>query len=225
MCLAHGMRPALCVDPIRNDAREARERMRFADWLYARADQGARIFLQGDARPEEGGTPRAGPRSAAGGARRLPARAASRLQLAREGMARGIHVLQSSGITPVGFVPRGWQGSAEIRLAAREEGLTLLEDTRFLWRLADELPIAAPLVRWIGFARRGATGFAGHSGVGGHIRERATLLRVVLRPADAGDAATMALLSKVLDRWRRDDVVCGYDALTDGWPRAQRTAA
>ncbi len=52
LCIGLGVRPALLVVPKWHGAHPLERDARFMNWLFARADQGARIFLHGERHDE-----------------------------------------------------------------------------------------------------------------------------------------------------------------------------
>lgn len=214
LCSSYGVRPALLVVPRWHGAWHLEQHPRFTNWVYARADEGAKIFLHGD-RHDEVGTLRS-PRDWARAAGRT-AKEGEFLTLdyeqARERIARGMRTLNACGLVPLGFVPPAWLARDETRAAARDEGLAYSEDTRFVWRLSDATPIAAPAVRWSARTRVRAVVSARVSDVRWHLQRHARYLRLALHPTDLDHPATRASLVRAIERWLGvRDTVC-YSSL------------
>lgn len=226
LCFASGVRPALVVVPPWLGDWPSLQHGRFTNWLFACADQGARILLRGDGHAESAWTHSRGERHQLG---RRTGHHGEHLTLsyekAREGLARGIRSLHACGLTPTGFVPIDLRARVELRRAVRDQGLALTEDSRFIWRLADETPIAAPVVRWHAGATRVKPLASATPDERWPLRRRAAFTRLVLDPGDFGDASGRATLERTLRRWQAEGGVGTYGELVRMPSRASRVAA
>lgn len=214
MCFDFGVRPALLVVPNWHGAHPLDRDRRFADWLFARVDQGARVFLHGE-RHDEHDTIR----------RPLDAwRAVGRT--AREGeflsldyaaaslrIGRGLGVLARCGLSPIGFVPPAWLARAATREAARDAGLALAEDERYIYLLREGRALRSPAVRWSGRARWRARMSSLVADARWQVQRQHPLVRLALHPTDMDDPTTRASLERSLARWLASGVGDGYSTL------------
>ncbi|MEO7967136.1 MAG: DUF2334 domain-containing protein [Gemmatimonadaceae bacterium] len=202
LCFARGVRPALLVVPRWHGAWHLPQHPRFANWIYARADEGARMFLHGDRHDEVGslGVARDWQHAVRRPEREGEFRALS-YEMARERIARGSRMLQSCGLMPTGVVPPACLAREETRDAARDEGLSFSEDQRFVWRLADGTPISAPTVRWSGWTPVHALVSTRVSEARWRMQRTARFQRLALHPSDVANSATREALIRALGRW------------------------
>ncbi|HEV8578104.1 MAG TPA: polysaccharide deacetylase family protein [Thermoanaerobaculia bacterium] len=213
LCEARGVRPALLVVPNWHGEWPLDRYPRFVRWLHSRADQGAEIFVHGE-RHDEAGLSRRWRHALRAWGR--TAREAEFLTLdeprARERIERGVALLRSSGLDPVGFVAPAWLAGEETARAAAACGLALGEDIRsvHLYRRATRLP--SPVVRW-----------SARTAVRAHVSARVAafwlryrrhpLVRLALHPDDLAHARTQRSLTHWLDRWLAARPVWRYASL------------
>ncbi len=227
MCCARGVRPALFVVPNWHGEHPLERNPRFVDWLFARVDQGARVFLHGERHDEAGQERR----------RRDEWRALGRT--AREGefltldhaeaaarIGRGLEVMARCGLSPVGFVPPAWLASPSARDAARDAGLSLFEDERRIFWLREGRAAVAPAVRWSARSRWRADVSALVAEARWVTQRHAPLVRLALHPTDLDDALVRRSLERALDRWLAARSGDGYGALlAPGGIRGREAAA
>ena len=149
LCLGLGVRPALLVVPNWHGRHPIAGDRRFLDWVHARVEQGARVFLHGERHDEVGSARALGDHWRAMG---RTAREGEFLSLgyleARARIERGLAALAHGGLVPIGFIPPAWLARAATRDAARDAGLALTEDDAHLYLLQERVTMAAPAVRW-----------------------------------------------------------------------------
>lgn len=226
MCAEYGVKPALLVVPRWHGAWHLAQHPRFVNWVYARADEGARIFLHGDRHDEIGTTrSRSDWHRAVGRTDAEGEFLTLRYEEARERIARGIRTLSACGVVPLGFVPPAWLARAESRAAAHDEGLAYTEDSRFVWRLRDNIPIAAPAVRWSARTWIRAQISASVSDARWHMQRRARVMRLALHPTDLDRDVTRASLREALARWLGGREAACYSSLASYAPEERQGAA
>lgn len=214
LCFGLGVRPALVVVPDWHGAHPLDRNRRFVDWLFARADQGARILLHGE-RHDQGTASRGiaeewramGRPVRAGEFRTLDYTAAA----AR--ISRGITTLARCGLSPVGFVPPAWLSRPAARDAARDAGLRLAEDARRIYLLQEGISVPAPALRWNAPFREAPGEREMVAESRWRAPRRAPLSRLALHPTDLDDARTRGALERALTCWLAREVGDGYGAL------------
>lgn len=212
-CLGVGVRPALLVVPNWHGAHPIERDRRFLDWLLARVEQGARVFLHGERHDEVGNV-----RSIADTCRAVgrTAREGEFLSLeyaaARGRIERGLQVLAHCGLVPIGFIPPAWLARAATREAARDAGLAITEDERRVYLLQERRALVAPALRW----SRRSTWRAHASALVAEGRWRtqrgAPLVRLALHPTDVDHPVTRRSLDVALERWLQVQDADGYAA-------------
>jgi predicted deacetylase len=214
MCVTRGVRPALLVVPNWHGEHPLQCNTRFVDWLYARVDQGARIFLHGERHDE------------AGSVRRLSDEWRALGRTAREGeflslgdseasarIGRGLEVLARCGLSPIGFVPPAWLARSDAREAARDAGLALFEDERRIHWLREGRSERSAALRWSTRSRWRADLSALVAEARWVTERQAPLVRLALHPADVDDAVVRRSLDRALDRWLSVRSADGYGSL------------
>lgn len=226
LCLVRGVRPALLVVPSWHDAHPLERNARFVDWLFARVDQGARVFLHGERHDEVGAT-----RGVGDGWRALgrTAREGEFLTLgyaeASARIGRGLEVLARCGLSPIGFVPPAWLAREATRAAARDAGLALYEDARRIHWLREGRAVRAPAVRWSARARWRADVSALVAEARWVTQRGSPLVRLALHPTDIDDAVTRRSLERSLDQWLAAHGGDGYGGLLAPGPRPRDEVA
>lgn len=225
MCFDYGVRPALLVVPNWHGEHPLDDDRRFTDWLYARVDQGARVFLHGE-RHDEADMARTAVDAwrAAGRTAREGEFLALDYAAARVRIDRGLRMLARCGLSPIGFVPPAWLARAATRDAARDAGLALAEDERHIFLLREGVALRSPAVRWSARARWRARMSSLVADARWQVQRRYPLVRLALHPTDMDDPTTRASLERSLARWLSSGTGDGYSALATAAAR-QRVAA
>lgn len=214
LCIGLGVRPALLVVPNWHGAHPLEGDRRFVDWLFARADQGARIFLHGERHDEQ--------ESARGvmdewRALGRTAREGEFLTLdyaaARARIARGLGTLARCGLSPIGFVPPAWLARAATREAARDAGLALAEDERRVYLLQEGRSFSAPAVRWSARSSWRAMMSSLVADARWHAHRTSPLVRLALHPTDMDHPETRRSLERSMQRWLQFRHGDGYGSL------------
>ncbi len=203
-CRAAGFTPALFVVPNWHGRWPLADSQAFVDWIRARADEGAEVFLHGE-RHDEVGSPRT---------LRDELRAVGRtsnegefLTLDRYGartrIRRGLLYLWSLGLRPVGFVPPAWLAHNITHDVVRETGLTFSEDAGHVYihgeAGSDMLP--APAIRWSG--RTAVRAQLSRLAVAWHRvnASRRPLVRLALHPQDLAHPVTSRSVMHAINGW------------------------
>ncbi len=210
LCFSYGVRPALLVVPNWHGEHSLERDRRFVDWIFARVDQGARVFLHGE-RHDEVDTVRTPVDSLRAFGR--TAREGEFLTLgyaaARARIERGLKVLACSGLSPIGFVPPAWLAQAATREAARDMGLALAEDERPIYLLRERLALRSPAVRWSARTAWRARASSFVADARWQVQRDHPLLRLALHPTDMDDPETRGSLERTLARWLGGGVPIG----------------
>ncbi len=210
LCFSYGVRPALLVVPNWHGEHPLERDRRFVDWIFARVDQGARVFLHGE-RHDEVDTVRTPVDSLRAFGR--TAREGEFLTLgyaaARERIERGLKTLACCGLSPIGFVPPAWLAQAATREAARDMGLALAEDERRIYLLRERLALRSPAVRWSARTTWRARASSFVADARWQVQRDHPLLRLALHPTDMDDPETRGSLERTLARWLGGGVPVG----------------
>lgn len=225
LCIGLGVRPALLVVPNWHGAHPLERDARFMDWLFARADQGARIFLHGERHDEhEHGRSVLDEWRALGRTAREGEFLTLDYAAARARIARGLETLARCGLSPIGFVPPAWLARAATREAARDAGLSLAEDARRIYLLQEGIALHAPAVRWSARSTWRAVMSALVADARWHLQRSRPLVRLALHPTDLDHPETRRSLERTLERWLRVRQGDGYGALASPGSAARVTA-
>ena len=152
-CAELGAMPGLLVVPDWHGTAPVENHPAFADWVRARADEGAEIFLHGE-RHDEVGLPRRWRDEirALGRTNREGEFLTLEYTGARDRIDRGLERLRMLGLEPIGFVPPAWLA----RLAAADAfGSLGLNRREALWKVlatGDDLPLFVGLEQGYPFA-------------------------------------------------------------------------
>jgi predicted deacetylase len=212
LCLSHGVRPALLVVPNWHGAHPLERDRRFVDWLFARVDQGARVFLHGERHDEvermRGATDalRAFGRTAREGEFLSLDYAA-----ARASMERGREVLMRCGLSPIGFVPPAWLARTATREAARDLGFAFAEDDRRIYLLREGVALRSPAVRWSARSIWRARLSSVVADARWQLQRDHPVLRIALHPTDMDDPEVRRSVERTLARWLREGVMSAGD--------------
>lgn len=206
LCTALGVRPALFLSPWSLGV-DATQRARFLDWVYARADQGAKVLLQQVILPA----------SASDIASREWPSATPTFPPPPPPRDRQIEletrVLLASGIRVTGVVAASWLARLETRDAARGAGLLVAEDARFVWMLRDDRAVPAPRVTWDTATRPRARRERSSVQRGWRAPQESPLVRLALHPRDVADPARLPLVARAVERWMGERPAVGYGTL------------
>lgn len=222
LCLGHGVRPALLVVPNWHGAHPLEQDRRFVDWLFARADQGARIFLHGE-RHDEADRVRSATDALRAFGRTM--REGEFLSLdyaaARASMERGRAVLARCGLSPIGFIPPSWLARTATREAARDLGFAIMEDDRRIHLLREGIALRSPAVRWSARSLWRARLSSVAADARWQLQRDHPVLRIALHPMDIDNPETRQSVQRALERWLR----LGTSAIGDGYAGLAAAAA
>jgi predicted deacetylase len=202
---ARGVTPALFVVPNWHGQWPLARHGAFVDWLQQCAADGAELFLHGERHDEAGLVRRAidhlravGRTAAEGEFLGLDA------WQARERIERGVLLLWSLDLRPVGFVPPAWLALPSTHDVVRDVGLSLSEDARRVYVHNTETgthAIDAPALRWSGRTTLRARA----SRAVGEWRWRSTrnapVVRLALHPQDLAHPVTAGAVREAIDQW------------------------
>lgn len=202
MCESRGVVPALLVVPNWHGVAPLPRAPDFVRWLRERAALGADLFLHGE-RHDEAGSPRSptdslralGRTSGEGEFLTLA------FDAALERIHRGLAMLRSLGLAPIGFVPPAWLARPATWDAVSAAGLRLSEDDRAI-RLHPTLErLPSPVLRWS--ARSAVRAWASAAVAEGRwaVHRGARIVRIALHPGDLDHSATRASVERALDKW------------------------
>lgn len=202
LCAAHGVVPALFVVPNWHGQWPLERYPGFVSWLRDRAAEGAEIVLHGERHDESGLSRSRRDRLRAWGhtvreGEFLTLEAAA----ARARIDRGVALLRSLGLPPIGFVPPGWLAREEGHAAVADAGLGFSEDDRAIRFYPAGGRLASPAVRWS--ARSSARAWGSVAVARGRwITQRASAYpRLAFHPQDLRHPAVARDLPRALERW------------------------
>lgn len=200
LCTGRGITPALLVVPNWHGDWPLDAHPRFLNWLRARQDDGAELMLHGHRHDEVGLTRRWSHYVRAAG---RTAREAEFLALgaveASARIERGLELMLTVGLRPIGFVPPAWLGTADGQRAAATAGLWITEDERDVYFLDRCVRVRSPVVRWSARTAwrarvSAAVAWARRVTVSDH-----PVVRVALHPRDLAHPATAGSVSLTMD--------------------------
>lgn len=202
LCDSRGVIPALLVVPNWHGVAPLSRAPDFVAWLRERAALGAELFLHGERHDEVGS-----PRSPIDSLRALgrTAREGEFLTLAagaaRDRIQRGLAVLRSLGLEPIGFVPPAWLARPATWEAVSDSGLRLSEDDRAI-RIHPALErLPSPVIRWSARTAVRAWTSAAVAEARGVVQHGARIVRIALHPGDLDHSASRASIDRTLDMW------------------------
>jgi len=207
ICASRGVTPALFVVPSWHGEWQLGDNPRFCGWLRRHARAGAEVFLHGERHDETGS-----PRSITDGLHAWwrTAREGEFLTLsrhaARNRISRGVRILRSVGLDPIGFVAPAWLWRRESVQAVRDVGLRYSEDASSVYLHHRATRVRVPVIRW---SARSAVRARISVIVAAAMRSRVheSLLRIALHPGDLRSAPVRASVLRTLD-----------DCLARAWP-------
>lgn len=201
ICAQRGVVPALFVVPQWHGAHAIERDHEFLQWLGARVNDGAEIFLHGE-RHDEAGLPRS-PRDSWRAWGRT-AREAEFLTLdeasALARIERGLTRLRVLGFAPIGFVAPAWLSRADASRAPLLAGLGISEDERWVLLHRQGIRVSAPVIRWSSRSRVRAIASSAIAPARWHIHRRAPTMRIALHPSDLHRTITSRSVLRTLDR-------------------------
>jgi predicted deacetylase len=202
LCEKRGVIPGLLVVPDWHGETAMERDPKFAEWLRARAAQGAEIFLHGE-RHDEVGSPRSfGDEIKAFGKTNKEGEFLTLdYQAAADRIGRGVARLRAMGLEPVGFVPPAWLAKPDTHRAVRDAGLRVSEDDGAVYVHAPERTISSPVLRWSGRGAFRAYGSVLFERLRWWSQRGARVMRIALHPGDLAHPATAASIERGLDAW------------------------
>lgn len=203
-CAELGAMPGLLIVPDWHGTAPVEDDPGFGDWVRARADEGAEIFLHGE-RHDEVGLPR-GWRDelrALGRTNREGEFLTLEYTGARDRIDRGLERLRMLGLEPIGFVPPAWLARAATHLASKDAGLVVSEDDGRVFVHRRDIAVRSPVLRWSGRSAVRAHASAWQARARWLLQQRAPVMRIALHPGDLDHAATAASLRRELREWLR----------------------
>ena len=215
LCRSRGVTPALLVVPDWHGAWPLTQHPGFVSWARAREAEGAEIILHGE-RHDEVGSPRS-----VGDELRAFGRTNGEgefltldLKQATERIERGVGLLRSYRLNPVGFVPPAWLMKPDTIAACQRAGLGVTEDDGALYLLgAQVMRVASPVVRWSGREPLRAWASVLVSAARWRTQRGAGYVRIAYHPSDLDHPATARSAARELDRWLGTGAVVRYDSL------------
>lgn len=218
LCRQAGHRPALLVVPNWHGQWPLARSLRLVRWIQRCAAEGADLFLHGE-RHDEQRLPRSirdrwrawGRTNGEGEFLTLDA------AQAEERMLRGLSVLRSLDLQPLGFVPPAWLARESTHTVVRSLGLSVSEDDRTV-RLHDPVgarstPLTIPVLRWSGRSAFRATASHVVSDIRWYTQRHLGTMRLALHPQDLYHGKTALSVRLALTRWSRSRVSLSYRTL------------
>ena len=215
LCRRHRATPALLVVPDWHGAWPLPRYPAYVEWLRARAQDGAEIVLHGE-RHDEVGLDRSLSDSlrAVGRTNREGEFLTLGTVDARERIERGLSLLRSFSLNPVGFIPPAWLAREVTHAVVGEAGLHFSEDAHTVRLHRSGKRLRAPALRW-----SARTSFRAHasSAVAAfrwrwHAGEQ--LVRIALHPQDLSHPVVERSIERELARWTARCPVIRYEALS-----------
>jgi predicted deacetylase len=202
ICARHGVKPGLLVVPEWHGAWPIEKDQRCIDWVRARAEEGAELFLHGE-RHDEVGSPRgiADQVRAFGRTNREGEFLTLGLEQARARIDRGLARLRALAMKPIGFVPPAWLARPDTHSAVRDAGLSVSEDDGTVYAFRVGRVIESPVVRWSSRGALRAYGSLLQAQLRWMLQRGNGVVRIALHPADLDHPATAASVERTLDRW------------------------
>jgi predicted deacetylase len=199
ICASRGVPAALFVVPNWHGEWRLADDPRFCGWLRKQQAAGAEVFLHGE-RHDEAGSPRrvrdelhAWWRTAREGEFLTLSR-----DTARNRIARGLRLLRSVGLDPIGFVAPAWLWRRESAQAVRDVGLRYSEDESSVHLHELGMRVASPVIRWSARTPvRARISVVVAAAARAAMQE--SLVRVALHPADLRSAPVRQSLLRTLD--------------------------
>lgn len=202
LCQERGATPALLVVPNWHGKWPLRDAPDYAEWIRARAADGAEIFLHGE-RHDEVGSPRSWRDSQRAFGRTN--REGEFLTLDHDAAAarieRGLTLFRELRLAPIGFVPPAWLCRAGTHTACAANGLALLEDDAAVYLTQTGARLPSPVLRWSGRTDFRARGSAVQASWRWRTQQEEPHFRIALHPMDLDHRITRQSVIDELDRW------------------------
>ena len=126
---------------------------------------------------------------------------------------RGLEILRSLDLEPVGFVAPQWKISEEGHAAVGDAGLRFSEDARCIRLLPTGRRIPSPAVRWSARTAVRAWGSVAVARGRWLLQRRAPYPRLAFHPQDSAHPRAARDLAPTLDRWLSRHVPARYSDL------------
>lgn len=214
LCRRYGVSPALFVVPNWHGKWPLEKHPGFAGWLHSSVDNGAEILLHGERHDEVGsvrqwrdGFRAFGKTSNEGEFLTLDTSEAT------DRLSRGLRLLRTLELKPVGFVPPAWLARESTLDAAASLGLHVSEDASSVRILSRNERIASAAVRWSSRTNFRARASSVIAKARWELQRNNPLVRLALHPQDLNHPITAASLHHEVDRWLTRNHVVRYDSL------------
>ncbi len=127
---------------------------------------------------------------------------------ASERIARGLELLRTLGLNPVGFIPPAWLAREATFEAVAKCGLRLSEDEGGVRVHARNVRIQAPAIRWSGRTPFRARASALIASWRWHTQRHRPLVRLALHPQDLSYPVSARSVQREVQRWlQRGDII------------------
>lgn len=211
LCQEFKVAPALLVVPDWHGCWPLERHPNFNTWLLACAEQGAEVVLHGE-RHDEVGLPRTARDTmrAFGRTNREGEFLTLNREQAGERITRGLKLLRSHGLRPIGFVPPAWLARNDTFVAAREAGISFSEDSSGIRLLERNQHLEAPAVRWSGRTTTRARVSVLAAAARWHTQRNRPFVRLALHPQDLEHPATAQSVYKEVRRWLNHGTIARY---------------
>ena len=202
LCRERGATPALLVVPNWHGQFPLRDAPTYTQWIRARVNDGAEIFLHGE-RHDEVGLTRSWRDSqrAFGRTNREGEFLSLDHDAAYERIGRGLALFREIGLSPIGFVPPAWLCRPGTHTACRDHTLPVLEDDAAIYLTASGTRLTSPVLRWSGRTDFRARGSAVQAALRWRTQQQEPHFRIALHPMDLEHAITRQSVIDELDRW------------------------
>ena len=221
LCRERGATPALLVVPNWHGEWPLRASPAYAEWVRARAAEGAEIFLHGE-RHDEVGLTRSWRDSqrAFGRTNKEGEFLTLDYEAAFERIGRGLELFRELRLSPIGFVPPAWLCRQGTHAACKAHGLAVLEDDAAIYLTESGTRLPSPVLRWSGRTDFRARGSAVQAAVRWRTQQQEPYFRIALHPMDLEHPVTRQSVIDELDRWLALRPAAPYVSLLGGAPNA-----
>jgi uncharacterized protein len=202
LCRERGATPALLVVPNWHGQFPLSAAPAYVEWVRARVDDGAEIFLHGERHDEVGLTRNwKDSQRAFGRTNREGEFLTLDHDAASERIGRGMKLFAELGLRPVGFVPPAWLCRPGTHTACAENDLAILEDDAAIYLTQRGTRIKSPVLRWSGRTDFRARGSAVQAALRWRTQQDEAHFRIALHPMDLEHPITRQSVIDELDRW------------------------